>query len=148
MQLGFASGCSVMCTSVFTFPRPVNSEENSALKSACCVVTSPSSSSVRVISPSATQASLLSSGQAWSGMTYTGSVTFLLRYERLARNMPMTGILIFPGPRRVCFGLTNFCFFSHEVLAPTTVTAAPVSSLKRVFWPLTQSWAVQPPPVV
>ena len=29
-----------------------------------------------------------------------------------------------------------------------TVTAAPVSSLKRVFRPLTPSWAVQPPPVV
>ena len=97
-----------MCTSVFTFPRPVNSEGNSVLKSTCCVVTSPISSSVRVISPSATQAFLLRSGQVWSGMTYTGSVTFLLRYERLARNMPMTGILIFPGPRKVCFGLTNF----------------------------------------
>ena len=73
-----------------------NSEGNSALKSACCVVTSPISSSARVISPSATQTFLPSSGQAWSGMTYTGSVTFLLLYERLARNMPMTGILTFP----------------------------------------------------
>ena len=71
-------------------------------------MTSPISSSVRVISPSATQAFLLSSGQVWSGMTYTGSVTLLLRYERLATNMPMTGILMFPWPRKVFFGLTNF----------------------------------------
>ena len=97
-----------MCTSVFTFPRPVNSDGNSVLKSACCVVMSPISSSVDVISPSATQAFLLSSGQVWSGMIYTGSVSFLLWYERLARNMPMAGILIFPGPRKVCFGLTSF----------------------------------------
>ena len=129
-----------MCTSVFTFPRPVNSEGNSVLKSACWVVTSPISSSVQEISPNATQAFLLSSGQVWSGTTHTGSVTFLRQYERLAWNMPMTGIWIFPGPRKVCFGLTNFWSFSHVV--------CPVSSLMQVFWPLTPSCTVQSPPVV
>ena len=57
----------------------------------------------------------------------------------------MTGIWIFPGPRKVYFGLANVWSFSHEVCAPMTVTAAPVSSLKRVLWPLIPSWAVHPP---
>ena len=84
----------------------------------------------------------------WSGMTYTGSVTFLWRYERLAWNMLVTCIQIFSGPLKVCLGFTNFWSFSHEVCAPMTVTAATVSSLKRVFRPLIPSWVVQSPPVV
>ena len=62
--------------------------------------------------------------------------------------MPVTCIRIFSGPLKVCLGFTNFWSFSHKVCAPMTVTAATVSSLKRVFRPLIPSWAVQSSPVV
>ena len=66
MRCGFASGCSI--TSVFTFLRPLNSDED-VLKSAFCFVISSISSSVPLIIPKATQAFLLSPGRVWSGMT-------------------------------------------------------------------------------
>ena len=64
-QNGLASARSVMWHSVFSRPRPVKSDGNSALKSVGPELTSSTSFSARFMSPSSTHAFLLSSEHVW-----------------------------------------------------------------------------------
>ena len=75
-QKGTASGRSVMWHSVFSFPSPLKSAGNSALKSVGPVFISSTSLSARLMSPSSTQALLLSNEHFWLCTTYIGSVNF------------------------------------------------------------------------
>ena len=133
-----------MWHSVLGFPSPLKSARNSTVKSADPVVTSSTSLSTRLMSPSLTQALLRSNEHFWLCTTYTGSVNFNCQYLKV-QNWPSTGIWVFPGPRRTWDVLVNSTSCSHWTSSPWTITGAPVTSLKRVvrpFTPICYHWFV------
>lgn len=83
------------------------------------------------MSPTSTQALLLSNEHHWLCTTYTGSVNFDCQYLRV-QNRPFTGSWVFPGSRRTWDVLVNSTSCSHCTSSLRTVTTASVSSLKRV----------------
>jgi len=83
------------------------------------------------MSPTSTQALLLSNEHFWLCITYTGSVNFDCQYLRV-QNRPFRGSWVFPGSCRTWDVLINSTSCSHCTSSLRTVTAASVSSLKRV----------------